>query len=113
LRPVFLRQPNRLGPVLSGSVAVAPKIGNRNRGCGCRLPILGAKNRTEPDPRTLFFSDWVDLNPLVHASAVHCRRADRFLFTTGTLEVLKAKGSVPLCLAFDIVKHARRLIYGA
>jgi hypothetical protein len=44
---------NRIGPVLIGSVAVAPKTGNRNRGCGCRLPHFGAENRTEPDPQTL------------------------------------------------------------
>ena len=47
----YLRQPNQLGPVLIGSVAVSPKMRNRNRGCGCRLPIL--KNRTEPDLQTL------------------------------------------------------------
>ena len=49
----YLRQPNRLGPVLIGSVAVSPKMRNRNRGCGCRLPILGPKNRTELDLQTL------------------------------------------------------------
>ena len=44
-------EPTRTG--LVGSVAVAPKVSNRNRGCGCRLPILGLKNRTELDPQTL------------------------------------------------------------
>ena len=50
----YLRQLNRLGPVLIGSVAVSPKMRNRNRSCGCWLPILGPKNRTEPDLQTLY-----------------------------------------------------------
>ena len=51
--PVFSRQPDRLGPVLLGPVGSTQYMGRSRTGCGPRLPVLGAKNRTEPDLRTL------------------------------------------------------------
>ncbi|KAF8220218.1 hypothetical protein L208DRAFT_1335135, partial [Tricholoma matsutake] len=39
--------------VLNSSVAVPQYLGSVRTGCGCRLPHLGVKNRTEPDLQTL------------------------------------------------------------
>ncbi|KAF8234746.1 hypothetical protein L208DRAFT_1260316, partial [Tricholoma matsutake] len=44
---------NRLGPVLIGSVVVLPNWVTIWTGCSPRLPLLGAKNRTELDLKTL------------------------------------------------------------
>jgi len=40
-------------PVLGGPVRSPQYLGRSLTGCGPRLPVLGAKNRTEPDLRTL------------------------------------------------------------
>ena len=45
---------DRKRPVLGGSVRFPQYLGWSWTGCGPRLPVLGAKNRTEPDLRTLF-----------------------------------------------------------
>ena len=56
-------------------------------------------------------ADWHEDNPLSHSMAVHCRNATKFLIPTNVSEnVLKAKGSISMCIAFDNIKHARRLI---
>ena len=44
---------DRKRPVLGGSVRFPQYLGWSWTGCGPRLPIFGAKNRTEPDLRTL------------------------------------------------------------
>ena len=45
---------DRKRPVLGGSVRFPQYLGWSWTGCGPRLPILGAKNRTELDLQTLF-----------------------------------------------------------
>ena len=44
---------DRKRPVLGGSVRFPQYLGWSWTGCGPRLPVFGAKNRTEPDLRTL------------------------------------------------------------
>ena len=44
---------DRKRPVLGGSVRFPQYLGLSWTGCGPRLPVFGAKNRTEPDLRTL------------------------------------------------------------
>ena len=51
--PVFFRSINQSRPVLNGLVSVPQYLGSVWSGCGCRLPHLGIKNRTEPDLQTL------------------------------------------------------------
>ena len=47
---------DRKRPVLGGSVPFPQYLGWSWTGCGPRLPVFGAKNRTEPDLRTLWLS---------------------------------------------------------
>jgi len=56
-------------------------------------------------------SDWEEFNPLARSVAVHCKTSSRYLVPKTTPpENLRAKGSVSMCIAFDNVKYARRLI---
>jgi hypothetical protein len=50
---VFFGCVDRKRPVLGGPVRSPQYLGQSWTGCGPRLPILGAKNRTEPDLKTL------------------------------------------------------------
>src|ERR1700679_3621734 len=45
---------DRYGPVLCGPVSVHQYMDRSWTGCGCGLPHLDVKNRTEPDLKTLF-----------------------------------------------------------
>jgi hypothetical protein len=51
--PVFFGCMDRKRPVLSGPVRSPQYLGQSWTGCGPRLRVLGAKNRTEPDLKTL------------------------------------------------------------
>jgi hypothetical protein len=51
--PVFFGCVDRKRPVLGGPVRSPQYLGRSWTGCGPRLRILGAKNRTEPDLKTL------------------------------------------------------------
>jgi hypothetical protein len=56
-------------------------------------------------------ANWRDDNPLSHAMPAHCMIASKFLFPDSfTADDLVRKGSVSWCIAFDNIKHARRLI---
>jgi hypothetical protein len=50
---VFFGCMDRKRPVLSGPVRSPQYLGRSWTGCGPRLRVLGAKNRTEPDLKTL------------------------------------------------------------
>ena len=52
-KPVWNGTMDRKRPVLGGSVRFPQYLGWSWTGCGPRLPVFGAKNRTEPDLRTL------------------------------------------------------------
>jgi hypothetical protein len=51
---VFFGCVDRKRPVLGGPVQSPQYLGRSWTGCGPRLRVLGAKNRTEPDLKTLF-----------------------------------------------------------
>jgi hypothetical protein len=52
---------DRKRPVLGGPVRSPQYLGRSWTCCGPRLRVLGAKNRTEPDLKTLFRAvDWED-----------------------------------------------------
>jgi hypothetical protein len=51
--PVFFGCVDRKRPVLGGPVQSPQYLGRSWTGCGPRLRVLGAKNRTEPDLKTL------------------------------------------------------------
>ena len=56
-------------------------------------------------------SDWKEYNPLVRSAALQCSKALRFLVPDNfTEESLKQKGTVSMCIAFDNVKYAHKLI---
>jgi hypothetical protein len=50
---VFFGCVDRKRPVLGGPVRSPQYLGRSWTGCGPRLRVLGAKNRTEPDLKTL------------------------------------------------------------
>jgi hypothetical protein len=50
---VFFGCVDRKRPVLGGPVRSPQHLGRSWTGCGPRLRVLGAKNRTEPDLKTL------------------------------------------------------------
>jgi hypothetical protein len=54
---VFFGCMDRKRPVLGGPVRSPQYLGQSWTGCGPRLPILGIKNRTEPDLKTLHSYD--------------------------------------------------------
>ena len=57
------------------------------------------------------FSDWKECNPLSLSAALRCRDAARLLISDATpTEELRAKGTTALCVAFDNIKHAHRLV---
>jgi hypothetical protein len=51
---VFFGCVNRKKPVLGGPVRSPQYLGRSWTGCGSQLRVFGAKNRTEPDLKTLF-----------------------------------------------------------
>ena len=56
-------------------------------------------------------SDWKEYNPLSRSAAFYCTKAVRYLIPDHiTEEALKAKGTVSMCIAFDNVKCAQKLI---
>jgi hypothetical protein len=52
-KPVYFGCMDRKKPVLGGPVRSPQYLHRSWTGCGPRLPVLGAKNRTEPDLKTL------------------------------------------------------------
>ena len=72
---------DRKRPVLGGSVRFPQYLGWSWTGCGPRLPVFGAKNRTEPDLRTLILTE--------------CRASGQITVWKLVRELLEKKG-IPL-----------------
>ena len=57
-------------------------------------------------------NDWKVFNPPACSAATQCSKAIHYLIPDLIMEKdLRAKGSVSMCIAFDNVKHAHRLIW--
>ena len=55
-------------------------------------------------------ADWEQLNPLERSIPIHCKATTRYLSPAGGLKAVKAKRSISMCVAFDDVRYARRLV---